>query len=219
MIRVVIADDQAMVRAGFSALLNAQPDIEVVGLAADGEECVRVVGELAPDVVLMDVRMPVLDGISATRELTASAPATRILMLTTFDVDDYVFDALSAGAAGFLLKDASPEELARAVRVVAEGESLLAPGATRALIERFAATRGPRRTDRVVLGALTDREREILVGVAQGESNTEIAARLFIAEQTVKTHVSRILSKLGARDRAQLVIAAYEAGLVTPGAG
>ena len=219
MIRVVIADDQAMVRAGFSALLNAQPDIEVVGLAADGEECVRVVGELAPDVVLMDVRMPVLDGISATRELTASAPATRILMLTTFDVDDYVFDALSAGAAGFLLKDASPEELARAVRVVAEGESLLAPGATRALIERFAATRGPRRTDRVVLGALTDREREILVGIAQGESNTEIAARLFIAEQTVKTHVSRILSKLGARDRAQLVIAAYEAGLVTPGAG
>lgn len=219
MIRVVIADDQAMVRAGFSALLNAQPDIEVVGLAADGDECLRVVAELAPDVVLMDVRMPVLDGISATRELSASAPATRILMLTTFDVDDYVFDALSAGAAGFLLKDASPEELARAVRVVAEGESLLAPSATRALIERFAATRGPRRTDRVVLGELTEREREILVGVAQGESNTEIAARLFIAEQTVKTHVSRILSKLGARDRAQLVIAAYEAGLVTPGAG
>lgn len=219
MIRVVIADDQAMVRAGFSALLNAQPDIEVVGLAADGEECLRVVAELLPDVVLMDVRMPVLDGISATRELSASAPATRILMLTTFDVDDYVFDALSAGAAGFLLKDASPEELARAVRVVAEGESLLAPSATRALIERFAATRGPRRTDRVVLGELTEREREILVGVAQGESNTEIAARLFIAEQTVKTHVSRILSKLGARDRAQLVIAAYEAGLVTPGAG
>ena len=219
MIRVVIADDQAMVRAGFSALLNAQPDIEVVGLAADGDECLRVVAELAPDVVLMDVRMPVLDGISATRELSASAPKTRILMLTTFDVDDYVFDALSAGAAGFLLKDASPEELARAVRVVAEGESLLAPSATRALIERFAATRGPRRTDRVVLGELTEREREILVGVAQGESNTEIAARLFIAEQTVKTHVSRILSKLGARDRAQLVIAAYEAGLVTPGAG
>ncbi|WP_194409159.1 response regulator [Microbacterium cremeum] len=219
MIRVVIADDQAMVRAGFSALLNAQPDIEVVGLAADGAECLRVVAELAPDVVLMDVRMPVLDGISATRELSATAPATRILMLTTFDVDDYVFDALSAGAAGFLLKDASPEELARAVRVVAEGESLLAPSATRALIERFAATRGPRRTDRVVLGELTEREREILVGVAQGESNTEIAARLFIAEQTVKTHVSRILSKLGARDRAQLVIAAYEAGLVTPGAG
>ena len=219
MIRVVIADDQAMVRAGFSALLNAQPDIEVVGLAADGEECLRAVAELAPDVVLMDVRMPVLDGISATRELSASAPATRILMLTTFDVDDYVFDALSAGAAGFLLKDASPEELARAVRVVAEGESLLAPSATRALIERFAATRGPRRTDRVVLGELTEREREILVGVAQGESNSEIAARLFIAEQTVKTHVSRILSKLGARDRAQLVIAAYEAGLVTPGAG
>ena len=219
MIRVVIADDQAMVRAGFSALLNTQPDIEVVGLAADGEECLRVVAELAPDVVLMDVRMPVLDGISATRELSASAPATRILMLTTFDVDDYVFDALSAGAAGFLLKDASPDELARAVRIVAEGEALLAPSATRALIERFSATRGPRRTDRVVLGELTDREREILVGVAQGESNSEIAARLFIAEQTVKTHVSRVLSKLGARDRAQLVIAAYEAGLVAPGAG
>jgi DNA-binding NarL/FixJ family response regulator len=219
MIRVVIADDQAMVRAGFSALLDAQPDIEVVGLAADGEECLRVVADLAPDVVLMDVRMPVLDGISATRELSTSAPATRILMLTTFDVDDYVFDALSAGAAGFLLKDASPDELARAVRVVAEGEALLAPSATRALIERFSATRGPRRTDRVVLGELTEREREILIGVAQGESNTEIAVRLFIAEQTVKTHVSRILSKLGARDRAQLVIAAYEAGLVAPGAG
>jgi len=219
MIRVVIADDQAMVRAGFSALLDAEADIEVVGLAADGEECLRVVAELKPDIVLMDVRMPVMDGISATRELTASAPATRILMLTTFDVDDYVFDALSAGAAGFLLKDASPEELARAVRVVAEGDALLAPSATRTLIERFAATRGPRRTDRVVLGELTEREREVLVGVAQGESNSEIAARLFIAEQTVKTHVSRILAKLGARDRAQLVIAAYEAGLVTPGAG
>ena len=219
MIRIVIADDQAMVRAGFSALLGSQPDIEVVGLASDGEECLRVVAELRPDVVLMDVRMPVLDGISATRELSAAPDAPRILILTTFDIDDYVFEALSAGAAGFLLKDASPEELARAVRVIAAGEALLSPGATRTLIERFAATRGPRRTDRVVLGELTDREREILIGVAQGESNSEIAARLFIAEQTVKTHVSRILAKLGARDRAQLVIAAYEAGLVAPGAG
>jgi DNA-binding NarL/FixJ family response regulator len=218
MIRIVIADDQAMVRAGFSALLGSQPDIEVVGLASDGEECVRVVAELRPDVVLMDVRMPVLDGISATRELSAAPDAPRILILTTFDVDDYVFEALSAGAAGFLLKDASPEELARAVRVIAAGDALLSPSATRTLIERFAATRGPRRTDRVVLGELTDREREILIGVAQGESNSEIAARLFIAEQTVKTHVSRILAKLGARDRAQLVIAAYEAGLVAPGA-
>jgi DNA-binding NarL/FixJ family response regulator len=218
MIRIVIADDQAMVRAGFSALLGEQPDIEVVGLASDGEECLRVVAELRPDVVLMDVRMPVLDGISATRELSAVPDAPRILILTTFDVDDYVFEALSAGAAGFLLKDASPEELARAVRVIAAGDALLSPSATRTLIERFAATRGPRRTDRVVLGELTDREREILIGVAQGESNSEVAARLFIAEQTVKTHVSRILAKLGARDRAQLVIAAYEAGLVAPGA-
>jgi len=218
MIRIVIADDQAMVRAGFSALLGEQPDIEVVGLASDGEECLRVVAELRPDVVLMDVRMPVLDGISATRELSAAPDAPRILILTTFDIDDYVFEALSAGAAGFLLKDASPEELARAVRVIAAGDALLSPSATRTLIERFAATRGPRRTDRVVLGELTDREREILIGVAQGESNSEIAARLFIAEQTVKTHVSRILAKLGARDRAQLVIAAYEAGLVAPGA-
>jgi DNA-binding NarL/FixJ family response regulator len=216
MIRIVIADDQAMVRAGFSALLGEQPDIEVVGLASDGEECLRVVAELRPDVVLMDVRMPVLDGISATRELSAVPDAPRILILTTFDVDDYVFEALSAGAAGFLLKDASPEELARAVRVIAAGDALLSPSATRTLIERFAATRGPRRTDRVVLGELTDREREILIGVAQGESNSEVAARLFIAEQTVKTHVSRILAKLGARDRAQLVIAAYEAGLVRP---
>lgn len=216
MIRIVIADDQAMVRAGFSALLGEEPDLEVVGLASDGAECVRLVEELQPDVVLMDVRMPVLDGISATREITAAADRPRIVMLTTFDVDDYVFDALSAGAAGFLLKDASPEELAQAVRVVAAGDSLLAPSATRALIERFITTRGPRRTDRAVLGGLTDREREILVGIAQGESNSELAARLFIAEQTVKTHVSRILSKLGARDRAQLVIAAYEAGLVTP---
>ncbi|WP_019179447.1 response regulator [Microbacterium yannicii] len=218
MIRIVIADDQAMVRAGFSALLGEQPDIEVVGLASDGEECLRVVAQLRPDVVLMDVRMPVLDGISATRELSAVPDAPRILILTTFDVDDYVFEALSAGAAGFLLKDASPEELARAVRVIAAGDALLSPSATRTLIERFAATRGPRRTDRVVLGELTDREREILIGVAQGESNSEVAARLFIAEQTVKTHVSRILAKLGARDRAQLVIAAYEAGLVAPGA-
>lgn len=216
MIRIVIADDQAMVRAGFSALLGEEPDLEVVGLASDGAECVRLAEELRPDVVLMDVRMPVLDGISATREITAAADSPRIIMLTTFDVDDYVFDALSAGAAGFLLKDASPEELAQAVRVVAAGDSLLAPSATRALIERFTTTRGPRRTDRAVLGGLTDREREILVGIAQGESNSELAARLFIAEQTVKTHVSRILAKLGARDRAQLVIAAYEAGLVTP---
>ena len=219
MIRVVIADDQAMVRAGFSALLGEQPDIEVVGSAADGEECVRVVEQLHPDVVLMDVRMPVLDGIAATRTISAAPQAPRILILTTFDIDDYVFDALSAGAAGFLLKDASPEELTQAVRIIAAGDALLAPSATRTLIERFAATRGPRRTDRAVLGQLTEREREVLVGVAQGESNSEIAGRLFVAEQTVKTHVSRILAKLGARDRAQLVIAAYEAGLVIPGAG
>ena len=215
-ITVLIADDQAMVRAGFSALLNAQPDIEVVGLAADGEECLRVVAELAPDVVLMDVRMPVLDGISATRELSASAPATRILMLTTFDVDDYVFDALSAGAAGFLLKDALPEELVHAVRVIAAGDALLSPSITRRMIAQFAAQkpRAPRAA--AALGALTEREREVLVLLGQGRSNSEIADALFIAEQTVKTHVGKVLGKIGARDRVQAVIFAYDAGLAEP---
>jgi DNA-binding NarL/FixJ family response regulator len=239
MIRIVIADDQAMVRAGFAALLDAHPDIDVVGQAENGAECVDLVAELRPDVVLMDVRMPEMDGIDATRNIVADAgtptsdpactdrlghppadlpnPLTpRIIMLTTFDIDDYVFDAIRAGASGFLLKDAPPSELAEAVRVVASGDGLLAPSVTRRVIEHFAT--GPQKSDASALPELTDREREILTLVARGESNTEIAATLVIAVQTVKTHVSRILYKLDARDRAQAVIAAYESGLVVPGA-
>lgn len=219
MIRVVIADDQAMVRAGFAALLGAEPDIDIVGLAADGAECVALVTERHPDVVLMDVRMPIMNGIEATREIVrgGDAPATRVIMLTTFDIDDYVFDAIRAGASGFMLKDAPPAELASAIRVVQGGDALLAPSVTRTLIERFAggATAAPA-ADPATLGELTAREREVLVLVARGRSNTEIAGDLTIAEQTVKTHVSRILFKLGVRDRAQAVIAAYESGLVTP---
>ncbi|GAA4283865.1 response regulator transcription factor [Brevibacterium daeguense] len=230
MIRVVIADDQAMVRAGFAALLAAQPDIEVVGQAKDGAECVAQVAELNPDIVLMDVRMPIQDGIEATREILSTprshpaqgssltaegAAAPRIIMLTTFDIDDYVFAAIRAGASGFLLKDALPTELIEAVRVVASGDGLLAPSVTRKVIEHFAA--GPRQADPTALPALTEREREILILVARGAANTEIAETLFLAVQTVKTHVSRILSKLDARDRAQAVIAAYESGLVVPG--
>lgn len=311
MIRIVIADDQAMVRAGFAALLNAHSDIEVVGQASDGAECVQLVAELKPEIVLMDVRMPVQDGIEATREILAAHPQAsttrtsnspsdssstasfkqstqptqpnqstqskqskqskqptssststsrrtsllprltkpaipasrpsaakapmaandalagemnahteintavpRIIMLTTFDIDDYVFDAIRAGASGFLLKDAVPDELAEAVRIVASGDGLLAPSVTRRVIEHFAA--GPRSSNAQALPELTDREREILVLVARGETNTEVAESLCIAVQTVKTHVSRILYKLDARDRAQAVIAAYESGLVVP---
>ena len=218
--RVLVVDDQAMVRAGFAALLDAQPDISVVGQAADGAEGVRLALETHPDVVLMDVRMPVMDGIEATKAILApgtSGPPPKIVVLTTFDVDDYVIDALRAGASGFLLKDALPDDLVEAVRVVARGDALLAPSVTRRLIERFAA----RPTGTTAIGSdldvLTDREREVLRGVAQGRSNGEIAGVLFIAEQTVKSHVSRVLTKLGLRDRAQAVVVAYESGLVVPG--
>ncbi|AXI77441.1 response regulator [Peterkaempfera bronchialis] len=221
-IRVIIADDQAMVRAGFAALLAAQPDIDVVGEAPDGRQAVEVSGHTHPDVVLMDVRMPEMDGLEATRRLLSAPPGTvhrpRVLMLTTFDVDDYVYEALRAGASGFLLKDAPPADLIAAVRVVAAGEALLAPSVTRRLIEDFARQRpAPRRAPGLRLNALTPRETEVLEHIARGLSNTEIAEALVLAEQTVKTHVGRILAKLDLRDRAQAVVFAYESGLVTPG--
>ncbi|WP_030061124.1 MULTISPECIES: response regulator [Streptomyces] len=221
-IRVIIVDDQAMVRAGFAALLNAQSDIDVVGDAADGAQALDVVGRTHPDVVLMDVRMPVMDGLEAARRLldpaVPGAHRPKVLMLTTFDVDDYVYEALRAGASGFLLKDAPPADLIAAVRVVAAGEALLAPSVTRRLIEDFARTRPARRHDpRVWLNGLTPRETEVLELIARGLSNQEIAARLVLAEQTVKTHIGRILAKLDLRDRAQAVVLAYESGLVTPG--
>lgn len=225
MTRLVIADDQGMVRAGFAALLSAQPDLEVVGQAADGAEAVRLARSLEPDVVLMDVRMPVMNGIDATAAIAAAGIPTRVLMLTTFDIDDYVFQALQAGASGFLLKDALPAELVDAVRVVAAGEGLLSPRLTRLVIEQFARGGGAAQASagsadpgraRPELAELTQRENEILVLVAQGLTNGEIARTLFLAEQTVKTHVSRIFTKLGLRDRAQAVILAYERGLVRP---
>lgn len=214
-IRVLIADDQAMIRAGLAALLQADPGIDVVGEAENGAVAVSAARELAPDVVLMDVRMPELDGIAATRELLQHSTGTRVLMLTTFDIDEYVYEAIRAGASGFLLKDALPEQLIEAVRVVAGGDALLAPSVTRRMIEHFVSAAAPHRVP-PSLEQLTEREREILALVAQGRSNSEIAGGLVIAEQTVKTHVSRILSKLQARDRAQLVVAAYESGLVRP---
>jgi DNA-binding NarL/FixJ family response regulator len=220
-IRVLVADDQGMVRSGFSILLNAQPDIEVVGEAINGQEAITRAAELGPDVILMDVRMPVMDGLQATRQIAAGAgdgrSAPRILVLTTFDLDDYVYEALRAGASGFLLKDASAGELAAAVRIVAAGDALLAPGVTRRLIAEFARQGAPRAASRKNLQDLTERETEVLALVARGMSNAEIAAHLVVAEQTVKTHVSRILMKLGLRDRAQAVVFAYENGLVRPG--
>jgi DNA-binding NarL/FixJ family response regulator len=212
MIRVVVADDQAIVRDGFAALLATQPDMEVVGTASQGEEAVRVCGERQPDIVLMDVRMPVMDGIEATRQLADAA--ARVIILTTFDLDDYVYDALSAGASGFLLKDAGAERLFDAVRVVAAGEALLAPTVTRRLISEFARLR-PRPAP-AALSELTPRETDVLRLVAEGLSNREIADRLVVSDETVKTHVSRILTKLGLRDRTQAVVAAYESGLVEP---
>jgi DNA-binding NarL/FixJ family response regulator len=219
-ISVLIADDQAMVRAGFAALLDAQDDVHVTGQAADGVEAVALAARLTPDVVLMDVRMPELDGIGAARRILGpefpAARVPRILMLTTFDVDDYVYDALEAGASGFLLKDALPEDLVHAVRVVAGGDALLAPSVTRRMIEHFSARRPRAGTAGPRLRELTEREREVLTLIGRGRSNNEIAAELFISEQTVKTHVGKVLAKLGARDRVQAVIFAYDAGLVEP---
>lgn len=215
-IGVVVVDDQAIVRAGFRLLIDSEPDLAVLGEAADGAEAVAVTGRTSPDVVLMDVRMPVMDGIEATRQITAGGPP-RVLILTTFDLDDYVFGALRAGASGFMLKERPPEELLSAIRVVAAGEALLAPNITRRLIAHFARQPDPLRPPEGALAQLTAREREVLVLVAHGLSNTEIAGQLVMSVPTAKTHVSRILTKLAARDRAQLVVLAYQAGLVTPG--
>jgi DNA-binding NarL/FixJ family response regulator len=220
-IRVAVADDQALVRSGFVVLLGSAADIEVVGEAADGVEAVALVGRERPDVVLMDIRMPEMDGLEATRRIVG-APATattKVLILTTFDHDEYVFEALRAGASGFLLKDTLPVDLLAAIRVVAEGDALLAPKVTRRLIEQFTAS-APAATAAVHPGIaeLTEREREILLAVASGMSNAEIAEAMFISHATAKTHVSRLLTKLAARDRAQLVMIAYESGVVTPGA-
>ncbi|MEW2248506.1 response regulator [Streptomyces sp. NPDC058733] len=215
--RVLIADDQQMVRQGFTVLLNTQPDIEVIGQAVDGLDAVAKVGELAPEVVLMDIRMPELDGIEATRRIKAATPAVKVLVLTTFDIDEHVYDALRAGASGFLLKDASADQLAEAVRVVAAGDALLAPGITRRLIAEFTRLDGtPRAPLKERVGDLTERETEVLALIARGLSNAEIAERLVVAEQTVKTHVGRILVKLGLRDRTQAAVFAYESGLVRP---
>ncbi len=216
-IRVLIADDQGMVRTGFTVFLDTQPDIEVVGEAADGEEAVRRTAELRPDVVLMDVRMPVMDGLEATRQILRGNGAPKVLVLTTFDLDDYVYTALRVGASGFLLKDASAQQLADAVRVVAAGDALVAPSVMRRLVAEFAQLGGPRAPTRKKLDELTERETEVLALVAQGLSNAEIAARLVVSEQTVKTHVSRVLYKLGLRDRAQAIVFAYETGLVRAG--
>lgn len=221
-IRVLVVDDQPMFRVGLVAILGAQPGIEVAGEAADGDEAISRVRSLRPDVVLMDVRMPNRNGIEAAAAILGderSAQRPRIVMLTTFDADDYVFAALRAGASGFLLKDAAPDELVAAVRTVHAGDALLAPRVTKRLIESFADAPRPRIAPESVLAALTDREREVFLGIAAGRSNTEIARDLFIAEQTTKSHVSRILMKLGLRDRVHAVVLAYESGLVVPGSG
>jgi DNA-binding NarL/FixJ family response regulator len=218
MIRVLLADDQALVRAGFRALLDAEPDVEVVGEASDGAHAVRLAAQTRPDVVLMDIRMPGVDGLEATRRIAAdpALAAVRIVILTTFELDEYVFEALRVGAAGFLVKDTEPADLVRGVRAVAAGDGLLSPGVTRRVIEEF-AVRAASPAPRSELSTLTEREREVTALVGAGLSNDEIAARLVVSPATAKTHVSRAMVKLGARDRAQLVVFAYEAGLVRPG--
>jgi DNA-binding NarL/FixJ family response regulator len=214
-LNIMIVDDQAVVRLGFQALLESQPDLTVVATAADGRDAVRIATELSPEVVLMDVRMPVMGGIDATRALQQLPMPPKVLILTTFDLDEYVYDALRAGASGFLLKDATPEHILEAVRVIGAGDALLAPNITRRLITEFAARSQLRPLPR--LADLTPREREVFDLVAAGLSNAEIAAKLYLAEQTVKTHVSAVLLKLGLRDRVQAVVLAYESGIVIPG--
>lgn len=215
MIRVLIADDQSLVRTGFRLILDLEPDMEVVGEAADGAECVRLARRHDPDVVLMDVRMPVLDGIRATAALTDAGSRARVLVLTTFDLDEYVFAALRAGAAGFLLKDAPREQLISAIRQVVDGDALLAPSVTRRLIERFVRQHPPGDAG-TPFDLLSAREREVLALVARGRTNSEIAHELFLGEATVKTHIARILAKLGVRDRVQAIVLAYESGYITP---
>jgi DNA-binding NarL/FixJ family response regulator len=217
-IRVLVADDQALIRDSFRLLLDLEPDIEVVGEAGDGQEAVAQVRRLQPDVVLMDIRMPALDGLAATQALTRAGSTARVLILTTYDADEYLYDAMRAGACGFLLKDARRDQLADAVRTVASGESLLHPSLTRRLVERFVQGPPPGRRP-AALETLTDRETEVLTLVGRGLSNAEIARELFLGEATVKTHLGRVLTKLGLRDRVQAVVTAYETGLVRPGEG
>jgi DNA-binding NarL/FixJ family response regulator len=215
-VRVLIADDQQLVRAGFRMILGTQPDIEVIGEATDGAQAIAITAELKPDVVLMDIQMPGIDGIEATRRILSREPATRVLMLTTFDLDEYVYDALRAGASGFLLKDVPPHQLAAAVRTVGDGDALLSPSITRRLIQEFAVSRAPRESPRE-LGELSPRELEVFRLLARGMSNREIADHLIVGETTIKTHVTRILTKLGVRDRVHAVVLAYETGAITPG--
>ena len=217
-IRLLIADDHHLVRSGLRGMLDVHDDLEVVGEAADGLTALAASEELAPDLVVMDIRMPRLDGIEATRRLRSRPDGPRVLVLTTFDLDEYVFEAIRAGAGGFMLKDAPPTQLAEAVRTVATGDTLLAPAVTRRLVERFVNRPGPTAAQEQALERLTEREREVLLLVARGLSNAELAAHLFLSEATVKTHVTRLLTKLGLRDRVQAVVFAYETGLVEPGA-
>jgi DNA-binding NarL/FixJ family response regulator len=218
-IRVLVVDDQPLIRAGFHKMVEARPDLEVVGEAADGAEAVAQARRLGPDVVLMDIRMPTMDGLEATRQLAGPGVAnpTKVLILTTFDLDEYVYEALRSGASGFLLKDAPPEELAAAIRVIAAGEALLAPSVTRRLIQRFADQPPPKAVDAKALGRLTERETEVLRLLARGLSNTQIATELVVSETTVKSHVAHLLTKLGLHDRVQAVVLAYETGFVQPG--